>query len=70
MLGIRFKTKKELIAMKGKDISGYIIETSMFGTEYDGNNQGTAVCVSLDPYTVRNAFAQIWVTDNILTKIT
>jgi hypothetical protein len=70
MLGIRFKTKKELKAMKGKDISEFIIETSMFGREYDGNNQGSPVCVSLDPHTVRNVFAQIWVTDNILTKVT
>jgi hypothetical protein len=70
MLGIRFKTKKELKTMVGKDISGHIIETSMFGAEYNGNNKGTAVCVSLDPSRVRNSFAQIWVTDNILTKVT
>jgi hypothetical protein len=70
MLGIRFETKKELKAKVGEDISGFIIETSLFGSEYDGNNQGSAVCVSLDPYMVRNVFAQIWVTDNILTKVT
>jgi len=70
MLGIRFKTKKELKTMVGKDISSYIIETSMFGAEYNGNNKGTAVCVSLDPSRVRNSFAQIWVDNNILTKVT
>jgi hypothetical protein len=70
MLGIRFKTKKELKTMVGKDISSYVIETSLFGKEFDGNNQGTAVCVSLDPYNCRNVFAQIWVKNNILTKVT
>jgi hypothetical protein len=70
MLGIRFKTKKELKTKVGQDISGFIIETSLFGAEFDGNNQGTCVCVSLDPYTVRNSFAQIWCKDNILTKVT
>jgi hypothetical protein len=69
MLCIRFKTKKELKGMIGSDISPYIIETSMFGAEYDGDNQGECVCVSLTPETVRNTFAQIWVKDGILTKI-
>ena len=70
MLGIRFKTKKELKKMIGKNISGSIIETSIFGKEYNGGNQGTAVCVSLDPSRVRNSFAQIWVSNHILTKVT
>jgi hypothetical protein len=70
MLGVRFKTKKELKGMVGSNIKPHIIETSLFGEEYDGENQGTCVCVSLDPYNVRNAFAQIWVRDNILTKVT
>jgi hypothetical protein len=70
MLGVRFKTKKELKLMVGKDISGHIIETSMFGNEYDGNNRGSGVCVSLDPHRVRNTFAQIWVENNILIRVT
>ena len=69
MLGIAFKTKKELKAKIGQDISSYIIETSVFGLEYNPNVQGVAVCVSLDPTRVRNSFAQIWVKDNILTKV-
>jgi len=69
MLGIRFRTKKELKLMVGNDISGHIIETSFFGAEYNGNNQGIAVCVSLNPHIVRNIFAQIWVKDDILTKV-
>ncbi len=69
MLGIRFKTKKELKSMIGKDIGLHVIETSIFGAEYTGNNQGECVCVSLDPNTTRDMFAQIWVTGGILTKV-
>ncbi len=70
MLAIGFKTKKELKQSIGKDISGDIIETSFFGAEYKPNLQGTAVVVSLQPSIIRKSFAQIWVTDNILTKVT
>ncbi len=69
MLGIRFKTKKALREYIGKDITGHIIETSFFGLEYKSNLSGAAVCVSLNPERIRNAFAQIWVQDNILVKV-
>ncbi len=70
MLGIAFKTKKELKSAVNTDISGRIIETSMFGSEYDPNLSGAAVVVSMDPTRTRNTFAQIWVKDNILIKVT
>lgn len=62
MMGLRFKTKVAAkAALKERGTLGQedIIETSFFGTEYkDGQH---AVCVSLDPYTVRNSFATITV---------
>lgn len=68
MMGLRFKTKKaakEAVPFPAKD---YIIETSFFGPELKEN--GTfAVCVSLDPYTVRNSFAEITVENGIVTKV-
>lgn len=66
MMGLLFKTKKEAKAAVpfGQE---KILETSFFGAEYkDGKH---AVCVSLDPYTVRNAFAQITVKDGIVVKV-
>lgn len=66
MMGLLFKTKKEAIAAVpfGKE---KIMETSMFGAEYkDGEH---SVCVSLDPYTVRNSFARITVKDGIVVKV-
>lgn len=70
MMGLRFKTKKaaqEALAAKGTLGPENIIETSLFGTEYkDGTH---AVCVSLDPYTVRNSFAQITVVNGRIVKV-
>lgn len=68
MMGLRFKTKKEAKAAVPFPASRYVIETSIFGAELREN--GTfAVCVSLDPYTIRNAFAQITVKDGIVVKV-
>jgi len=62
MMGLKFKTKKaakEALAERGTLGPEDIIETSFFGQEYkDGTH---AVCVSLDPHTVRNSFAEITV---------
>lgn len=70
MMGLLFKSKvaaKAALAERGTLGPEDIIETSFFGTEYrDGTH---AVCVSLDPYTVRNSFAQITVKDGRIVKI-
>ncbi len=70
MLGIRFKTKKELREKICQNITDYIIETSFFGLQYHPNIKAECVCVSLDPSRVRNVFAQITCKDNILIKVT
>lgn len=61
-MGLRFKTKaaaKAALAERGTLGQEDIIETSFFGQEYKDGQHG--VCVSLDPYTVRNSFATITV---------
>lgn len=66
MMGIRFKTKKDAKAAVPFGLEK-VIETSIFGDEYkDGKH---AVCVSLDPYTVRNAFAEITVKDGLVINV-
>lgn len=70
MMGLRFKTKKaakDALAERGTLGPENIIETSMFGTEYKDGTHG--VCVSLDPYTVRNSFATITVKDGRIVKV-
>lgn len=70
MMGLRFKTKKEAketLAARGSLGPEDIIETSLFGIEYrDGEH---SVCVSLDPYTVRNSFARITVRGGRIVKV-
>jgi hypothetical protein len=70
MMGLLFKTKKaakEKLAADGSLGPEHILETSMFGQEYrDGEH---SVCVSLDPYTVRNAFARITVKGGRIVKV-
>jgi len=70
MMGLLFKTKKaakDALAERGTLGPEDILETSLFGAEYkDGT---TAVCVSLDPYTVRNSFAEITISGGRITKI-
>lgn len=66
MLGVSgYKTKKELKASIGKSL--HYVETSMFGVEYNPNMQGTAV-VGPSPYE-RKWFAQVWLKDGIITKV-
>lgn len=68
MMGLRFKTKKEAKEKIPFPAEDYIIETSFFGNELKPN--GTfAVCVSLDPYKIRNSFAEITVKDGMVVKI-
>ncbi len=70
MMGLRFKTKKaakEALVERGTLGPENITETSFFGAEYkDGTH---AVCVSLDPYTIRNSFAQIKVENGRIVKV-
>lgn len=70
MMGLRFKNKKaarEALALRGSLGPEDIIETSFFGREYkDGQH---AVCVSLDPYHVRNYFGTITVRDGRIVKV-
>lgn len=68
MMGLRFKTKKEAKAAVPFEASERIIETSIFGDELRPNGK-FAVCVSLDPYTIRNAFAEITVENGIVVKV-
>ncbi len=71
MMGLRFKNKKaakEAMEAAGGSLgSEHIIETSFFGAEFkDGKH---AVCVSLDPYTVRNYFAEITVAGGRVVRV-
>lgn len=70
MMGLRFKSKvaaKAALAERGTLGREDIIETSFFGIEYvDGQH---AVCVSLDPYTVRNSFATITVKNGRIVRV-
>ncbi len=68
MMGFKAKTKKEVRGLIGKDVSGYFVETSFFGTEYSPVGKFT-VCISLDCTRVRNVFGTLTVKDNILTKV-
>ncbi|MAH49654.1 hypothetical protein CMI37_27775 [Candidatus Pacearchaeota archaeon] len=69
MLAIGFDTKKELKLAVGTNIQDRIIETSIFGAEYSKDMIGSAVVVSRQPDKIRKSFAQIWVKDHILTKV-
>jgi hypothetical protein len=71
MMGLRFKNKKaakEALEANGGSLgSEHIIETSFFGAEFKPGQH--AVCVSLDPYTVRNYFATITVVGDRIVAI-
>lgn len=70
MMGLTFKSKKaakEALAARGTLGREDVIETSFFGSEYKDGTQ--AVVVSLDPYTVRNSFAQITIRDGRIVGI-
>jgi len=69
MMGCTFATKKELKGAKGECIRDFIQETSIFGKEYKPNLEGVPV-VGPDAYTKRKWFAQIWIKDDILIKVT
>lgn len=66
MIAFSYKTKKELKENIGKPLRYQ--ETSMFGAEFkpDGTMAGV---VSLDPYRVRNTFAQVTCKEGIIIKV-
>ncbi len=65
MIGVTYKTKKELKAQTGKTLNW--IETSMFGREY--KSTGTFCVVGPDPYRNRKYFAQVTMQDDIIEKV-
>lgn len=70
MMGLLFKTKKEAkeaLAAEGSLGPEHVLETSFFGPEFTEGQH--AVCVSLDPSRVRNAFAEITVSGGRIVKI-
>jgi len=60
-----FKTKKELKQAVGTKPD--FIETSYFAPEYKGD--GVYPVVGPNPYTARNWFAQITITNGLISKV-
>ena len=70
MMGLKFKSKvaaKAALAERGTLGPEDCMETSFFGAEYKDGEQ--AVCVSLDPYTVRNSFATITIVGGRIVRV-
>ena len=61
-----YKTKKQL-KTAGIGTKPDFIETSFFGPEYKGD--GVYPVVGPDPYTARNWFAQITITNGLISKV-
>jgi len=66
MMGATYKTKKLLKAAIGEPLN--YVETSLFGAEYSPDMSGVAV-VGPSP-TLRKWYAQVWLTDGLITKVT
>lgn len=66
MIGLAVKSKKELKTKIGQDISHLVVETSILGKEFTGNDSGIPY-VGPSPYT-RKFFGQIWTEDGVLVK--
>ena len=66
MMSANYPTKKALKQSVGQPLR--YTETSMFGSEYTPDMQGTAF-VGPSPYQ-RKWYAQVWLTDGIITKVT
>jgi len=64
MIGLDYKTKKELKASIGQSLS--YIETSMFGSEYVSNGKLTGVGPS--PYN-RKWYATVTIEDDKIVKV-
>lgn len=61
-----YKTKKDL-KQKGIGKTPDFIETSMFGNEYKGD--GKYVVVGPDPYRDRKWFAEVEVSQGLISKV-
>lgn len=66
MMGASYKTKKALKESIGEPLR--YVETSLFGAEYSPDLNGVAV-VGPSP-TQRKWYAQVWLTDGKITKVT
>ena len=66
MMGASYKTKKALKESIGERLR--YVETSIFGSEYSDDMSGVAV-VGPSP-TQRKWYAQVWVSDGLITKVT
>jgi hypothetical protein len=66
MMAANYKTKKALKEATGQKLQ--YTETSLFGSEYDPNMKGVAF-VGPSPYQ-RKWYAQVWLKDGIITKVT
>lgn len=64
MMGVRYKTKKELKENVGKPLR--YVETSWFGEEYKEN--GTFCVVGPDPY-IRKWFASVTMENGLIQKV-
>jgi hypothetical protein len=67
MMLVNYPTKKELKAAIGTPLK--YTETSMFGAEYNANAAGQAVAHRPHLQGGREYFAQIWLKDGILVKV-
>lgn len=68
MIGIRVKSKKELKEKYvGKDIGHLIVETSLFGIEFQPDGQTTFVGPC--PYTNRKFYGQVVCNNSVLLKV-
>jgi hypothetical protein len=66
MMGALYKTKKALKEAIGEKLR--YEETSLFGSEYDDDMSGVAM-VGPSPLK-RKWYAQVWLTDGLITKVT
>ena len=65
MMGASYPTKQACRESIGKEPK--FVETSLFGLEFNGD--GTYTVVGPCPYTARNWYAQVTVTDGVISKV-
>lgn len=65
MMGAPYKSKKELKTQVGNPI--VVIETSMFGLEYEAN--GTFCVVGPCPYTNRKWYASVTMKNGLIASV-
>lgn len=69
MMGVRgLRRKADLKALLGKDFRPYVVETSLFGSEYREPGENTVV--GPDAYSKRDWYATVTVDENgIITRV-